>query len=308
MAGLDLNPPDLSGYVSFNSFCTQEDPPMAPRGPVEKPWQEDTKSCSICRAKFGDIMNRRHHCRACGKCVCHDCSPNQMQLDGSGVVRVCNPCVLNGAGALELLPALAHLREELCSFGDESDFASLPPAQHPAQAVAECVAAVAPLRKKMMVQEGNGDQKCQPLATVGKSLLSAELAKEKERRQKLESKLGVLMQGMSQLEEMLKGLNESADANKGDDCGSDNKIKEKSSKSNRGSDDLRQMERMLASCTLSAGVWLHRKKGGEYKRPVPVLSRMLTENESNTVSPASASTTVDSSDSSDYSDSESGDL
>lgn len=89
-------------------------------------------------------MRLRHHCRTCGKCVCHDCSPNQLLLNGQ-LQRACTPCVANGAGAMELLPALRYLREQICRMSNcSSDLASLPEAKHPAQAIAECVAAVQP--------------------------------------------------------------------------------------------------------------------------------------------------------------------
>lgn len=56
-------------------------------------WEEDKPACSICTARFG-LLNRRHHCRMCGKCVCEACSPNRVQLvEGRSSKRVCLPCV-----------------------------------------------------------------------------------------------------------------------------------------------------------------------------------------------------------------------
>jgi len=36
-------------------------------------WDPDGKQCVLCLKKFS-LMTRRHHCRRCGRLVCHDCS------------------------------------------------------------------------------------------------------------------------------------------------------------------------------------------------------------------------------------------
>ncbi|KAL1303958.1 hypothetical protein AAFC00_000406 [Neodothiora populina] len=96
---------------------------------VLPPWQPDhvTSSCSICGTPF-TFLNRRHHCRRCGRLVCATCSPHRItiprqyivrppeerlweedhaytrprsstdasyvdNLGGGETVRVCNPCV-----------------------------------------------------------------------------------------------------------------------------------------------------------------------------------------------------------------------
>jgi len=60
-------------------------------------WQADheVESCPLCAKKFSQI-NRKHHCRQCGRVVCDPCSPTKMRLPKlpqDGKVRVCNPCV-----------------------------------------------------------------------------------------------------------------------------------------------------------------------------------------------------------------------
>lgn len=92
-------------------------------------WQPDhaTSTCSICGTPF-TFLNRRHHCRRCGRLVCATCSPHRItiprqyivrppeerlwdedatftrprsgtdasyvdNLGGGETVRVCNPCV-----------------------------------------------------------------------------------------------------------------------------------------------------------------------------------------------------------------------
>ena len=40
---------------------------------------EDVSNCRNCNDEF-DILNRRHHCRYCGKIFCNKCSDNKIQL------------------------------------------------------------------------------------------------------------------------------------------------------------------------------------------------------------------------------------
>lgn len=310
-----------SAYVSFTAMDSDESPTVAASGSdtslpkcvtvvEQSQWQEDTIGCTICSSEFGGVMNRRHHCRMCGKCVCHDCSPNVLQMKGK-LERVCNPCVLNGAGALELLPALHHLRDELCSFNSHASplsiSASLPPAQHPAQAVGECVAAAYPLRKtfQMIQEQAESSQKrsqvtveaevevtqrerrAQALADACKSkasertALSKELAQERKKNQETEAQMGQLLEGMRQLDRMLKDMSQSKEESKletrSEDDASEQALTPKpaseESTESEPTEHLKNFERVLTSCTLSAGVWLHRRRGSG--KPVPVLSRML---------------------------------
>lgn len=108
-------------------------------------WQHDALNCFCCDAQFG-VMNRRHHCRICGKCVCHACSPHSIQRKGEAQ-RMCNICFLAGAGAIDLLPRLQGLREKLHRFTNlNSDSAPSPQnSTLPAQALAQCEAAIGPL-------------------------------------------------------------------------------------------------------------------------------------------------------------------
>ncbi len=66
-------------------------------------WAADhtRNTCSICNENFG-IINRKHHCRCCGRLVCSSCSPATRQViggrahpngrDGNGPQRVCLYC------------------------------------------------------------------------------------------------------------------------------------------------------------------------------------------------------------------------
>jgi len=55
----------------------------------------DAAACMICNRGFG-ILNRRHHCRRCGKCICNACSYDKMRVPGleteGRLVRCCIPC------------------------------------------------------------------------------------------------------------------------------------------------------------------------------------------------------------------------
>jgi hypothetical protein len=56
-------------------------------------WVPDdaTERCLICRTLF-TFINRRHHCRSCGRVVCSACSPKKAQLGEMYLQRVCNVC------------------------------------------------------------------------------------------------------------------------------------------------------------------------------------------------------------------------
>lgn len=60
-------------------------------------WQPDTQSesCNGCNERF-TVLNRRHHCRNCGKLICVDCSLTRLLLPHSQVKkeRVCDQCAL----------------------------------------------------------------------------------------------------------------------------------------------------------------------------------------------------------------------
>jgi len=49
-------------------------------------WTPDLPFCQVCGSGFS-LMNRRHHCRVCGRVVCNGCSAHE--LSGH---RVCDPC------------------------------------------------------------------------------------------------------------------------------------------------------------------------------------------------------------------------
>lgn len=69
--------------------------------PQEAMWQPDHESqlCHLCHARF-TMINRRHHCRRCGYCVCGKCSHNKrfgiwLRKFKRTLVRVCDSCVVH---------------------------------------------------------------------------------------------------------------------------------------------------------------------------------------------------------------------
>jgi len=56
---------------------------------------ECTLNCQCCGSYF-NLLRRRHHCRACGHCVCDNCSLARVPVPDMGYtepVRCCNDCV-----------------------------------------------------------------------------------------------------------------------------------------------------------------------------------------------------------------------
>ncbi|KAG7268987.1 hypothetical protein CRUP_004258 [Coryphaenoides rupestris] len=59
----------------------------------EPPWC-DGSNCYECAAKFG-VTTRKHHCRHCGRLLCHKCSIKEIPIikfDLNKPVRVCDIC------------------------------------------------------------------------------------------------------------------------------------------------------------------------------------------------------------------------
>ncbi|XP_052756683.1 zinc finger FYVE domain-containing protein 26 homolog isoform X2 [Galleria mellonella] len=70
---------------------------MPEQVPTKEQWVEDYSAdrCMLCRTSIFSMIIRRHHCRRCGRLVCHACSRNRMQVPTypSGVkFRVCDDC------------------------------------------------------------------------------------------------------------------------------------------------------------------------------------------------------------------------
>ncbi|KAI6223554.1 hypothetical protein M3Y99_01454100 [Aphelenchoides fujianensis] len=76
----------------------------------------EAEKCMCCRNVTFTILNRRHHCRACGKVVCRNCSSKTFVLEGISKepVRVCDVCYnklchgINATAAVRASTAVVH--------------------------------------------------------------------------------------------------------------------------------------------------------------------------------------------------------
>eukprot|EP00930_Biecheleria_cincta_P030402 TRINITY_DN21060_c0_g1_i1.p1 TRINITY_DN21060_c0_g1~~TRINITY_DN21060_c0_g1_i1.p1 ORF type:complete len:335 (+),score=59.46 TRINITY_DN21060_c0_g1_i1:25-1005(+) len=55
---------------------------------------DEVSQCPLCSRIFNPVGIRKHHCRACGRVVCKNCSGNQALVQGYGqeMQRVCDDC------------------------------------------------------------------------------------------------------------------------------------------------------------------------------------------------------------------------
>ena len=89
-------------------------PPPPPAGALRselKRWtaNRDASCCELCRAEF-HLLNWRHHCRKCGRCVCDRCSPAESwrplpELGTAEAQRHCKLCVT----PTRLMPGMGSL-------------------------------------------------------------------------------------------------------------------------------------------------------------------------------------------------------
>uniref|UniRef100_A0A671YI67 Zinc finger FYVE domain-containing protein 26 n=1 Tax=Sparus aurata TaxID=8175 RepID=A0A671YI67_SPAAU len=92
------HPPQVSMFHSKDMrkrrSSAKFQPPDQP--PARKDWVPDTKQlvCMVCQRERFTMFNRRHHCRRCGRLVCHACSEHKMPVEGcpGEEVRVCDQC------------------------------------------------------------------------------------------------------------------------------------------------------------------------------------------------------------------------
>lgn len=81
--------------VSLDSLCGTF---VMPKQPIDRStWTPDNEAthCQCCRRSVFTMLTRRHHCRQCGRVVCHACSTRRMPvptLYADILVRVCEDC------------------------------------------------------------------------------------------------------------------------------------------------------------------------------------------------------------------------
>ncbi|RWS16383.1 uncharacterized protein B4U79_07471 [Dinothrombium tinctorium] len=98
-------------YADRRSTLTRNDPingkPVEPLLGHEAPvWVPDSRvtMCQVCMSEF-TVTFRRHHCRACGRVVCSNCSPNKAPLKylKFRADRVCDSCFITLKEQMERL-------------------------------------------------------------------------------------------------------------------------------------------------------------------------------------------------------------
>lgn len=81
--------------VSLDSLCGTY---LMPREAPDKcNWVRDEEAthCMCCKRSVFTMLTRRHHCRRCGRVICHSCSTKRMhipKLYADVMVRVCDDC------------------------------------------------------------------------------------------------------------------------------------------------------------------------------------------------------------------------
>ncbi|XP_020536634.1 hepatocyte growth factor-regulated tyrosine kinase substrate isoform X2 [Jatropha curcas] len=73
---------------------------------LEPPPFQEADRCDVCKCSFS-TFRRRHHCRCCGRTLCHEHSSNQMTLPQFGIqsnVRVCADCFNDSTRSVKVDP------------------------------------------------------------------------------------------------------------------------------------------------------------------------------------------------------------
>lgn len=70
---------------------------MPKEAPTKDQWVSDdeAKVCMCCKKSKFSLLNRRHHCRRCGRVVCADCSSHRIllpELYNALMIRCCEDC------------------------------------------------------------------------------------------------------------------------------------------------------------------------------------------------------------------------
>ncbi|KAH7721893.1 Plekhf2 protein [Aphelenchoides avenae] len=92
-------------------------------------WVPDSEApkCMCCQTTHFSVIQRRHHCRACGKVVCRGCSSKSFILEGISKrpVRVCDTCynkLCHGMQTTSAPPTISVSNDnESSDFSDEED-------------------------------------------------------------------------------------------------------------------------------------------------------------------------------------------
>lgn len=90
---LDTTPMSMASSPQIDSRKGGNDFNVPPTAPSKKLWVSDSEvmKCMCCNTSRFSMFNRRHHCRRCGRVVCHDCSQKMTMIKGR-LERTCNDC------------------------------------------------------------------------------------------------------------------------------------------------------------------------------------------------------------------------
>lgn len=95
---LDFQIIDFKSYSSEDSAHSFSKIFQVPRKvPPKEKWvaDDEAKVCMCCKISQFSLLNRRHHCRRCGRVVCAECSPHRISLPEIYInlmVRCCEDC------------------------------------------------------------------------------------------------------------------------------------------------------------------------------------------------------------------------
>lgn len=72
----------LESIDSINIEAASRPFVMPEQVPSKEDWAQDSSAdrCMLCHTSIFSMIIRRHHCRRCGRLVCHVCSRNRMQV------------------------------------------------------------------------------------------------------------------------------------------------------------------------------------------------------------------------------------
>ncbi|KAG0329133.1 hypothetical protein BG000_000191 [Podila horticola] len=102
--GLPSADPEGAGAISsldgvaHNATQTRPQPLRVVENYNAPVWIPDQSAnrCMICSEEFGTLFRRKHHCRACGKVVCHSCSSRTILIKAGNTEkegRACDECI-----------------------------------------------------------------------------------------------------------------------------------------------------------------------------------------------------------------------
>lgn len=114
----------------------------------EPPPFQEAPRCDVCKCSF-NTFRRRHHCRCCGRTLCHEHSSDQMPLPQFGIlssVRVCADCSNNSSGSAKADPqpplgGVGFATDEVARLNINADVGSQTEAtakQQPVVSIPEC--------------------------------------------------------------------------------------------------------------------------------------------------------------------------